>query len=104
MDIRSQRSVPLIVRGRIGRTYRRRLMRAVGLVLGIIALAMAFGEGFLRLCPASMLPAELQQELRTELHDVGRSHPTIGVLEQPFQTGVFTGPDFQAVYHRPLRS
>ena len=31
-------------------------------------------------------------------HAVGRSHPTIGVLEHPFETGVFTGPDVQAVY------
>jgi hypothetical protein len=63
----------------VRRTYTRRLMRGVGLLLGVIVLSMAFGEGFLRLCPASMLPA--------------------GVLEQPFWTGVLTGPDFQAVYH-----
>lgn len=81
------------------RPYTRRLMRGVGLLLGVIVLSMAFGEGFLRLCPASVLPAELQQGLHTEPHDVGLGHPTIGVLEQPFRTGVFTGPDFQAVYH-----
>jgi hypothetical protein len=74
-------------------------MRGAGLLLGVMVLALACGEGVLRLCPASVLPAELQQALHTAPHDVGLSHPTIGVLEQPFQTGVFTGPDFQAVYH-----
>jgi hypothetical protein len=74
-------------------------MHGVGLLLGVIVLSMAFGEGFLRLCPARVLPAELQQKLRAAPHDVGLGHPTIGVLEQPFQTGVFTGSDFQAVYH-----
>jgi hypothetical protein len=74
-------------------------MRGIGLLLGVIVLFMACGEGFLRWCPASVLPAALQQELYTEPHDVGLGHPTIGVLEQPFQTGVFTGPDLQAVYH-----
>jgi hypothetical protein len=74
-------------------------MRGVGLLLGVTVLFMAFGEGFLRLCPASVLPAELQQRLHSEPHDFGLSHPSIGVVEQPFQTGVFTGADFQAVYH-----
>jgi hypothetical protein len=74
-------------------------MRWVGLLLGVIVLFMACGEGFLRWCPASVLPAELQQEFHTAPHDVGLGHPTIGVLEQPFQTGVLTGLDFQAVYH-----
>jgi len=83
----------------IRRTYAQRLMRGVGLLLSVIVLSMAFGEGFLRLCPASVLPADLQQGLHAEPHDVGLSHPTIGVLEQPFWTGVLTGPDFQAVYH-----
>jgi SGNH hydrolase-like domain, acetyltransferase AlgX len=83
----------------VRRTYMRRLMRGMGLLLSVTVLFIAFGEGFLRLCPASVLPADLQQALYAEPYDVGLSHPTIGVLEQPFQTGVFTGPDFQAVYH-----
>jgi SGNH hydrolase-like domain, acetyltransferase AlgX len=83
----------------VRRTYMRRLMRGMGLLLGVTVLSLAFGESILRLCPASVLPAGLQQRLHAEPHDVGRSHPSIGVLEQPFQTGVFTGPDFKAVYH-----
>ena len=74
-------------------------MRGMGLLLGVMVLFMAFGEGFLRLCPVSVLPADLQQGLHTKPHDFGLSHPTIGVLEQPFWTGIFTGPDYTAVYH-----
>ena len=70
-----------------------------GLLLGAMMLSMACGEGVLRLCPASVLPADLPQGLRATSHDVGLSHPTIGVLEHPFRTGVFTGSDVQAVYH-----
>jgi hypothetical protein len=36
-------------------------MHEIGLLLGVIVLALAFGEGVLRLCPASVLPAALQQ-------------------------------------------
>jgi len=81
------------------RTFIRHLLRVTGLLLGAMVLSMACGEGVLRLCPVSVLPADLQQELRAAPRDVGRSHPTIGVLEHPFQTGVFTRPDMQAVYH-----
>ena len=81
------------------RTFIRHLLRVTGLLLGAMVLSMACGEGVLRLCPVSVLPADLQQELRAAPRDVGRSHPTIGVLEHPFQTGVFTGPDMQPVYH-----
>ena len=76
----------------------RPLLRGTGLLLGVIVLAMACGEGALRVCPASLLPPDLQQARLSAPHAVGRSHPTIGVLEQPFETGVFTGPDVQAVY------
>ena len=77
----------------------RHLLRGTGILLAAMVLSMACGEGVLRLCPASVLPADLQQGLRAAPHDVGLSHPTIGVLEYPFQTGVFAGPDMQAVYH-----
>lgn len=81
------------------RAYTRRCMHGVGLLLGVTVLGMAVGEGFLRWSPASVLPAALQQGLHTDPHNVGRSHPTIGALEQPFWTGVFTGQDVKAVYH-----
>src|SRR5919109_3212823 len=52
----------------VRRTYTRRLMHWVGLLLGVIVLSMTFGEGFLRWCPASVLPAALQQGLHTAPH------------------------------------
>lgn len=83
----------------VRRTYTRRLMSGVGLLLGLAVLCVAFGEGFLRLCPASVLPDALQQGLHAEPHDFGLNHPSIGALEYPYQTDVLTGRDFQAVYH-----
>jgi hypothetical protein len=79
--------------------YTRRFMRRVSFLLGMTLLSVACGEGFLRLCPASVLPEELQQWLNAEPHDFGISHPSIGALEQPYRAGVFTGRDFKAVYH-----
>ena len=81
------------------RAYTRHLMRGASLLLGVTALSVAFGESFLRLCPASMLPAHLQEWRAATPDEVGVSHAALGALEPPYQTGVFTGRDFHATYH-----
>jgi len=70
----------------------------VSFFLSSLVLSLVLAEGLLRLFP-SVLSAGLQKELQTVPEDLGVSHPYIGHLHKPNNTGVIWSGDFRAVHH-----
>jgi hypothetical protein len=74
------------------------VISALGVFLASMALALLLGEGLLRLVPG-LLPPGVRQRLAGNVQTLGVSHPYIGYLHTPHNTGILHGKDFQAVYH-----
>jgi lysophospholipase L1-like esterase len=68
------------------------------LILGSVALSLAFGEVFLRLFPGLLTP-EVQRLVQDGPNNQGVSHPYIGHLHRANSAIVIAGRDFRAVHN-----